>query len=155
MSTRLQTAAEIVDELFRLAHRQGAPLWRASGTPRTIGSAPSSAHQHEPLRRDTASARERAGRPAGSVREERAVLHILPHPGGGGETYVDALSGMEGYRFERAYLAPRADPHGALASILGAVRAIRRASREYDVVHVHGELASALTQCTSSCSLGS
>ena len=40
----------------------------------------------------------------------RTVLHVLPHPGGGGETYVDALEEMEGYRFERAYLVAPAEP---------------------------------------------
>ena len=41
---------------------------------------------------------------------ERTVLHVLPHPGGGGETYVDLLDEMDGYRFDRAYLARSPDP---------------------------------------------
>jgi glycosyltransferase involved in cell wall biosynthesis len=72
---------------------------------------------------------------------ERSVLHVLPHPGGGGETYVDALSRMDGYRFELAYLAPTASPS---ASVLRAAPGIWRRAREYDVLHVHGEVASAL-----------
>ena len=36
---------------------------------------------------------------------DRTVLHVLPHLGGGGETYVDLLAKMDGYRFDRAYLA--------------------------------------------------
>ena len=36
---------------------------------------------------------------------ERRVLHVLPHPGGGGEAYADALEKMPGYRFARRFLA--------------------------------------------------
>jgi glycosyltransferase involved in cell wall biosynthesis len=78
------------------------------------------------------------------VRESRSVLHVLPHPGGGGETYVDALAAMEGFRFERAYLAPSAEPAGARASIVRAAVGIACSARAYDLIHVHGEIASAL-----------
>jgi len=27
---------------------------------------------------------------------DRTVLHVLPHPGGGGETYVDLLAEIDG-----------------------------------------------------------
>ena len=73
-----------------------------------------------------------------------SVLHVLPHPGGGGETYVDALSQMDGWRFERAYLAPGPDPAGSRRSILRKAFEVVRAGQTYDVVHVHGEVASAL-----------
>jgi glycosyltransferase involved in cell wall biosynthesis len=73
---------------------------------------------------------------------ERSVLHVLPHPGGGGETYVDVLGDMSGYRFSQAYLAPSPTPSiGQLARGLGA--AIRRAGR-HDLLHVHGEAAGGL-----------
>ena len=49
-----------------------------------------------------------------------SVLHVLPHPGGGGETYVDFLSTMPGYRSTPGL--PRAEPD---ADALGA-RARRR-----------------------------
>jgi glycosyltransferase involved in cell wall biosynthesis len=69
---------------------------------------------------------------------------VLPHPGGGGETYVDLLSAMDGYRFERVYLARGPDPHGAWRELaVGIVRA-HRAARSHDIVHVHGEVASVL-----------
>jgi glycosyltransferase involved in cell wall biosynthesis len=72
---------------------------------------------------------------------ERSVLHVLPHPGGGGDTYVDALAAMDGYRFERTYLAPSASPAPLVlprsAGIVGRARA-------HDLLHVHGEVAAAL-----------
>jgi len=73
----------------------------------------------------------------------RTVLHVLPHPGGGGEAYVDLLSRMAGYRFERVYLAAEAAPRGRLRILWGGVDVLR-AARRHDVVHVHGEVASAI-----------
>jgi glycosyltransferase involved in cell wall biosynthesis len=72
---------------------------------------------------------------------ERSVLHVLPHPNGGGETYVDMLEAMEGYVFTRLFLGPEARPSAALAS--GLLRALRKA-RRHDLVHVHGEAAAGL-----------
>ena len=71
----------------------------------------------------------------------RTVLHVLPHPGGGGEAYVDLLARMDGYRFERVYLAATARPVDAIRSLPRAgARLVRRA----DLVHVHGEVAGAI-----------
>jgi glycosyltransferase involved in cell wall biosynthesis len=78
------------------------------------------------------------------VSSERSVLHVLPHPGGGGETYVDALAVMDGYRFERAYLASSSSPVGARASILRNALRVQRSARSFDLVHVVGEVAGAL-----------
>ncbi len=73
---------------------------------------------------------------------ERSVLHVLPHLGGGGETYVDVLTTMQGYRFERVYMAPGSAPgHRSLPS--GFIDILRRV-RAYDVLHVHGEVTSGL-----------
>jgi glycosyltransferase involved in cell wall biosynthesis len=72
---------------------------------------------------------------------ERTVLHVLPHPGGGGETYVDTLEAMLGYDFTRLYLGPGPGPSVSLAG--GVMRALREA-RHHDVVHVHGEAAGGL-----------
>ena len=71
----------------------------------------------------------------------RTVLHVLPHPGGGGEAYVDALSGMDGYRFERLFLASSPEPRAALRSVL---RTAPRTMRRIEVLHVHGEVAGAI-----------
>lgn len=72
---------------------------------------------------------------------ERSVLHVLPHPGGGGETYVDLLEEMPGYRFSRVYLAPGPRPTPALAR--GLAVAARRA-RAHALVHIHGDAAAIL-----------
>ena len=73
--------------------------------------------------------------------EMRTVLHVLPHPGGGGERYVDLLSRMDGYRFERIYVSP--SPHKA-----DALRALPRSSlkllRSADLLHTHGEVAAGI-----------
>jgi glycosyltransferase involved in cell wall biosynthesis len=74
----------------------------------------------------------------------RAVLHVLPHPGGGGETYVDALARMEGYRSDRLYLAPSPRSKAALRSVPRTGLSVQLAARKYDLLHVHGEVASAV-----------
>jgi glycosyltransferase involved in cell wall biosynthesis len=74
----------------------------------------------------------------------RTVLHVLPHPGGGGETYVDALSRMDGYRFERVYLAPGPKPFEALRSVPRSGLGVLRTARAHDLLHVHGEVAGAI-----------
>lgn len=66
------------------------------------------------------------------------VLHVLPHPGGGGETYVDTLEGMDDYRFERLFLAP--SPKPTLGVLPAAAKAQLR-SRTSDLMHIHGEAA--------------
>ena len=75
---------------------------------------------------------------------ERSVLHVLPHPGGGGETYVNVLSAMAGYRFTRVYMAPSPRLRKALPALVGTVPRTNLAARRYHLVHVHGEAASAL-----------
>ena len=74
---------------------------------------------------------------------ERSVLHVLPHPGGGGETYVDLLAEMPGYRLERAYLTTSPTASSA-PTLVRRVAAVMRRARGCDLLHVHGEVASAL-----------
>src|SRR5439155_25112839 len=64
-----------------------------------------------------------------------------PHPGGGGETYVDLLQGMPGFTSDRLYLSPTPEPGPAVAR--GALAALR-AGVAYDLIHVEGEVASGL-----------
>ena len=71
----------------------------------------------------------------------RSVLHVLPHRGGGGETYVDHLARIEGYRFDKTFVSP--GPRPSPAALTGALRAQSEAVR-HDVLHVHGEVASGL-----------
>ena len=75
---------------------------------------------------------------------EHSVLHVLPHPGGGGETYADVLSVMPGYRFTRIYLAPGPRPREAAPAVVKTAPRANLAAREHDVLHVHGEAASFL-----------
>lgn len=73
---------------------------------------------------------------------ERAVLHVLPHAGGGGDTYVDVLGEMHGYRFRRVYVAGQRKP--GMGDVAAGVVDLSRHLRGYDLVHVHGEATAAL-----------
>ena len=73
---------------------------------------------------------------------ERSVLQVLPHPGSGGEGYVDLLEAMPGYHFTRAYLAP--SPKPSLVELARGVTRAHRRGRDYDLVHVHGDVAAML-----------
>lgn len=74
----------------------------------------------------------------------RTVLHVLPHPGGGAETYIDLLEGLEDYRHPRVPLSPtRSRSRGALA-VLSGRREIRRRAEGADLVHLHGDMAAML-----------
>jgi glycosyltransferase involved in cell wall biosynthesis len=73
---------------------------------------------------------------------ERSVLHVLPHAGGGGDTYVDVLSDMTGYTFDRVYVAPKRKP--GVGDLVAGVLDLRRVLRGYDLLHVHGEGAAGM-----------
>jgi L-malate glycosyltransferase len=75
------------------------------------------------------------------ARPVKRVLHVLPHPGGGGETYVDYLDRIEDYQTERVFITRDPTPRADVLS--GAARAQLRA-RHYDLMHVEGEVAAAL-----------
>jgi glycosyltransferase involved in cell wall biosynthesis len=76
------------------------------------------------------------------MERERSVLHVLPHAGGGGDTYVEVLDGMPGYLLTRLYLAPSRKP--GLAPLARGLGDVARRLRAHDLLHVHGEAASAL-----------
>lgn len=69
------------------------------------------------------------------------VLHVLPHPGGGAETYIDLLEGLEGYRHQRVALSTTRSRAQGVPSVLRRRREIRRLARGADLVHVHGDMA--------------
>ena len=68
------------------------------------------------------------------------MLHVLPHPGGGGQRYIDLLSQMGGYRFEQIALTDDRSPVQALRN----ARRLRRLAPSWDLVHVHGEASAIL-----------
>jgi glycosyltransferase involved in cell wall biosynthesis len=72
------------------------------------------------------------------------VLHVLPHPGGGGETYIAMLEDMAGYVSARTCIAPSRRLLTAIAPALASIVRIPLATSGYDVLHVHGEVAGAL-----------
>jgi glycosyltransferase involved in cell wall biosynthesis len=73
---------------------------------------------------------------------ERSVLHVLPHTGGGGDTYVDMLEPMPGYRMTRVQLAPARKP--GPTGVARGLGELARRLRGHDLLHVHGEGAAAL-----------
>jgi glycosyltransferase involved in cell wall biosynthesis len=75
-------------------------------------------------------------------RADRTILHLLPHPGGGGETYVDTLQLLPGYSAERHYLAPSAHPARAAPFLVPGALHVHLRARRFDLLHVHGEVAS-------------
>ena len=72
------------------------------------------------------------------------VLHILPHRGGGAETYIDLLEGLDGYEHARAPLSAGRTPASAAASIPLRWPGLARAARRADIVHAHGDVAATL-----------
>ena len=77
-----------------------------------------------------------------STEAELSVLHVLPHPGGGGETYVDVLDEMPGYRFERMHLVPHANVSPLVA--FRGLAPVARSARRHELLHVHGEVAAGM-----------
>jgi glycosyltransferase involved in cell wall biosynthesis len=74
------------------------------------------------------------------------VLHILPHPGGGGENLVDLLeAGGGAFEHERVYLTRARTPVRALPSVVTGRSGLRRAVSRADLVHVVGDAAACLT----------
>lgn len=69
------------------------------------------------------------------------VLHVLPHPGGGAETYIDLLEGLKGYSHQRAALSVTRSRLRGVPSVTARRRQIRRLAREVDLVHLHGDMA--------------
>ena len=74
----------------------------------------------------------------------RSVLHVLPHRGGGAETYIDFLERIPGFSHKRLALA---EPGGGASKTIGALShlpTLRRRAVDFDIVHAHGDTAAAL-----------
>lgn len=74
----------------------------------------------------------------------RTVLHVLPHPGGGAETYIDLLEGLDGYRHRREPLSVTRSRLRGVPSAIARRRQIRRLAAGADLVHAHGDMAAML-----------
>jgi glycosyltransferase involved in cell wall biosynthesis len=75
---------------------------------------------------------------------KRKVLHVLPHPGGGAETYIDLLEGLGGYEHRRFALSGTRSRVRGVPEVLRRLGTLRRLAREADVVHFHGDMAAML-----------
>lgn len=73
------------------------------------------------------------------------VLHVLPHPGGGAETYIDLLEELPGYEHRRLALSVTRSRRRGIRSVLSRRRQIVRLGGEADLVHLHGDMAAMLT----------
>lgn len=72
------------------------------------------------------------------------VLHILPHRGGGAETYIDALEEIAGLEHRRVALSRGRTPLSAAFSLPAGYPSIARAARNAELVHAHGDVAAML-----------
>ena len=74
----------------------------------------------------------------------RTVLHVLPHSGGGGEKYVETLARMDGYHLNRLFLASAPRRRREFLAVVRNAARVPSAAGRHDVLHVHGEVASAV-----------
>jgi glycosyltransferase involved in cell wall biosynthesis len=75
-----------------------------------------------------------------------AVLHILPHPGGGGEGVVDMLEdALQDFVHLRTYLTGSRTPFVAGPQLVARRPSLARAAAGVDVVHVIGDAGASLT----------
>ncbi|MBS1879810.1 MAG: glycosyltransferase family 4 protein [Actinobacteria bacterium] len=72
------------------------------------------------------------------------VLHVLPHPGGGAETYIDLLEGLDGYAHRRFALSVTRSRRRGVRSVIARRRQAGRLAGEADLVHLHGDMAAML-----------
>lgn len=72
------------------------------------------------------------------------MLHVLPHRGGGAETYIDLLERLDGFEHERVALSRGRTPLSAATSLPRGYPAIARAAAGADLVHAHGDVAALL-----------
>ena len=73
-----------------------------------------------------------------------SVLHILPHRGGGAESYLDALEALP-LAQTRVALSRSRSPLLAAASIAAGWPRVALAARRSDLLHAHGDVAAMLS----------
>ncbi len=69
---------------------------------------------------------------------------MLPHPGGGGETYIDMLERMRGVAHERCYLSGNRSSAAAITSLPLRWATLARRLGAFELVHVHGDAAAVI-----------
>jgi glycosyltransferase involved in cell wall biosynthesis len=72
-----------------------------------------------------------------------SLLHILPHPGGGGEVLVDYIEELA-YDHDRVWLSGSAHPRDAMRSLPTTWPRVARMVERCDVVHIVGDAAALL-----------
>jgi glycosyltransferase involved in cell wall biosynthesis len=74
-----------------------------------------------------------------------SVLNILPHRGGGAESFIDCLVGIEGFEQTRRALSSTRSPLAAGPSIVAQWPGIALAARRADLLQTHGDVAAMLS----------
>jgi glycosyltransferase involved in cell wall biosynthesis len=69
-----------------------------------------------------------------------SVLHLLPHPGGGGEKYIDLLESMPDFVHERTWLSAHRSPLRAAPAIAARRPRLAREARRHDLIQLHGDM---------------
>lgn len=72
------------------------------------------------------------------------ILHVLPHRGGGAETFIDHLEGIPGHTHTRLALSPSREPLRAAPALALAWPRVGAALRGHDLLHGHGDMATAI-----------
>ncbi|MFN8175916.1 MAG: glycosyltransferase family 4 protein [Solirubrobacteraceae bacterium] len=74
----------------------------------------------------------------------RTVLNVLPHAGGGAETFIDCLEPLEGYAQVRMRLSRSRSPLAAAPWLAVGVPRAARGSAACDLVQAHGDVTAML-----------
>jgi glycosyltransferase involved in cell wall biosynthesis len=72
------------------------------------------------------------------------VLHVLRHPGGGAEAYIDLLEDLHSYDSDRIAFSPARSRYRSAALVPLRWPRIARAARHADLIHAHGDTAATL-----------
>jgi glycosyltransferase involved in cell wall biosynthesis len=73
------------------------------------------------------------------------ILHVLPHRGGGAETYIDMLESLPDFEHHRFYLSSGRTPASAATSLPLRWPRLGAWVRNADIVHTHGDAATVIT----------